>query len=117
MIKNGISIKGAKAIILGVTFKENCPDIRNSKVIDIENELSQFGIDVSIYDPHADASEVKREYNIELVQHLVKYDVIILAVAHDSFLDIEINDLKLCQNSIVFDLKGVLDKSKVNARL
>lgn len=117
MIENGKKIKHARALILGVTFKENCPDIRNSKVIDIYHELEQFGLVVDVYDPHADPTEVEREYNIKLVNSLSKYEAIILAVAHDEFLSMDFNSLKLDVGSIIFDTKAVLDRDLVNCRL
>jgi UDP-N-acetyl-D-galactosamine dehydrogenase len=117
MIQKGTNIKGAKALLLGVTFKENCPDIRNSKVVDIYNELIQFGLEVDVFDPHADASQVKKEYNIELQQSPSKYDAIILTVAHKEFLEMNINDYKKGSHTIVFDSKAALDRDKVDARL
>lgn len=117
MIDNGNKIKYARALILGVTFKENCPDIRNSKVVDIYHELEQFGLIVDVYDPHADVTEVENEYNIKLVNTLSVYDAIILAVAHDEFLSIDFNSLKLNDGSVIFDTKAVLDRSFVNCRL
>lgn len=117
MIQNEIIIKGAKVLLLGVTFKENCPDIRNSKVADIYNELMQFGLEVDVYDPHVDYQDVKQEYNIEIVQKLSKYDSIILAVSHNEFLKLNYESLKLHKNSIVYDIKSVLNRTKVNSRL
>ena len=117
MIQKGTNIKGAKALLLGVTFKENCPDIRNSKVVDIYNELIQFGLEVDVFDPHADASQVKKEYNIELQQSPSKYDAIILTVAHKEFLEMNINDYKKGSHTIVFDSKAALDRDIVDARL
>lgn len=117
MIDKGIQIKGAKALILGVTFKENCPDIRNSKVIDIFNELTQFGLEVEVCDPFADSKEVETKYGIKLVTFLDKYDAIILAVSHNQFIQIDIKELKKNPNSIVFDIKGVLDRQFVDSRL
>jgi UDP-N-acetyl-D-galactosamine dehydrogenase len=117
MIDKGIQIKGAKALILGVTFKENCPDVRNSKVIDIFNELTQFGLEVEVYDPFADSKEVEIKYGIKLVTFLDKYDAIILAVSHNQFIQIDIKELKKNPNSIVFDIKGVLDRQFVDSRL
>ena len=117
MIQKGTNIKGAKALLLGVTFKENCPDIRNSKVVDIYNELIQFGLEVDVFDPHADAGQVKKEYNIELQQSPSKYDAIILTVAHKEFLEMNINDYKKGSHTIVFDSKAALDRDKVDARL
>ncbi len=117
MTKKGITVRGSKALILGITFKENCPDIRNSKVPDIYNELKSFGVDVSIFDPYADKEEVKKEFGIKLIDQIKKYDSIILAVAHNKFLDINIEDIKNEERSAVFDLKAVLDYSKVDGRL
>ncbi len=117
MIQKGTNVKGAKALILGVTFKENCPDIRNSKVVDIYNELVQFGLKVDVFDPHADASLVQKEYNIQLQQSPTKYDAIILAVAHKEFLQLNLNDFKNGQHTVVFDSKAVLDRKDVDARL
>ena len=87
-----LDLEGAKVLVLGITFKENCPDIRNSRVIDVIQELKEFGTDVAVYDPWADSAEVKREYGLELIDSLnSKYDAVVLAVAHDKFdgLDIE----------------------------
>jgi UDP-N-acetyl-D-galactosamine dehydrogenase len=117
MIQKGTNIKGAKALLLGVTFKENCPDIRNSKVVDIYNELIQFGLEVDVFDPHADANQVKKEYNIELQQSPSKYDAIILTVAHKEFLEMKINDYKNGSHTIIFDCKAALDRDIVDARL
>lgn len=117
MTQKGITVRGSKALILGVTFKENCPDIRNSKVPDIYNELKSFGVDVSIFDPYADKKEVKKEFGLELINQIKKYDSIILAVAHDKFLDINIENIKKAEKSAVFDLKAVLNYSKVDGRL
>jgi UDP-N-acetyl-D-galactosamine dehydrogenase len=86
MISKSIPIKGTKALILGITFKENCPDIRNSKVIDIYNELMQFGLDVSVYDPFADSKSVLDEYGIKLIYKLGQYDLIVVAVGHNEFI-------------------------------
>jgi UDP-N-acetyl-D-galactosamine dehydrogenase len=118
MIKKGARIKGAKALVLGVTFKENCPDIRNSRVIDIYLELAQFGLEIDVYDPHADKNAVKSEYNINLLDRInKKYDSIILAVSHDLFLDIDYNELRNGSESIIFDTKSFLDREIVDARL
>jgi UDP-N-acetyl-D-galactosamine dehydrogenase len=117
MIQKGTNIKGAKALLLGVTFKENCPDIRNSKVVDIYNELVQFGLEVDVFDPHADATQVKSEYNIELIQEPLKYDAIVLAVAHNEFLQLDLNTLKNGIHTVIFDSKAALDRGSVDARL
>ncbi|TWF44345.1 UDP-N-acetyl-D-galactosamine dehydrogenase [Chitinophaga polysaccharea] len=118
MIKKGHKVDGAKALILGITFKENCPDIRNSRVIDIYNELRQFGIITDVYDVYADAEEVREEYGINLINRIDgQYDAIILAVAHNEFVDLDYSALKNGSNTILFDTKSVLDRSLVDARL
>ncbi|MFN9998205.1 MAG: nucleotide sugar dehydrogenase [bacterium] len=117
MIQKGNTIKGAKGLVLGVTFKENCPDIRNSKVVDIYNELIQFGLDVDVYDPHADAKEVRQEYGISLVTKPIKYDAVILAVSHNEFIHINLNELKNSENCVVFDIKAILDRNQIDGRL
>ena len=111
-------ISKSKALVLGITFKENCSDIRNSKVIDVIKELEQFNVGVDVYDPHADKFEVAAEYGIELIESIQnKYDAIILAVSHENFRSIDLINFKNSVNSVVFDLKGFLDRSLVNARL
>jgi UDP-N-acetyl-D-galactosamine dehydrogenase len=118
LIKAGKQIMGSKILILGVTFKENCPDIRNSKVFDVYNELKEFGLEVDAYDYEADQTEVKDEYGINLIDEIKeKYDGILLAVAHNKFAEIDIQSLKKDKDSIVFDLKGFLPRNLVNARL
>ncbi len=117
MIKKGIPIKNSKVLILGITFKENCPDIRNSKVIDIYNELIQFGLNVSVYDPIASAIEVKKEYKINLIEDLEKnYDAVVLAVSHNEFQNINFKAI-LNLNSILYDTKSFLNRSIVDGRL
>ena len=111
-------ITSSKVLILGVTFKENCPDIRNSKVISIIEELRQFNIKIDIFDPHADKFEVNEEYRIQLLDKInSKYDAIVLAVAHDEFLNYNFNNLKNSKDSIIFDIKGLLERNIVNCRL
>lgn len=119
MIVKGHTIRGSKALILGVTFKENCPDIRNSRVVDIFKELNQFGLYVDVYDPHADRSEVKHEYHIDLVDNIDnnQYDVIVLAVSHKEFLNLNYESHKKNSNSIIYDIKSFLDRSIVDGRL
>ena len=105
-------------MILGITFKEDCPDIRNSKVIDIYKELEQFGMSVDVFDPHAGMHEVKEEYGIDLVTGLTyKYDAIILAVAHNEFFAIDYKKLSKTDKTVIFDTKSFLDRSIVDARL
>lgn len=118
LIEKNVSIKGAKVLILGITFKENCPDIRNSKVIDVYNELIQFGVDVEVLDPHADALQVFKEYKINLTKEIsYKYSGIILAVAHDEFLNIDYKKFKNENNCVIYDLKSFLDRNIVTQRL
>lgn len=112
MIKKGQKIEGAKVLVLGITFKENCPDIRNSRVIDVIQELQEFGTEVEVYDPWADAEEVKREYGLDLVDALdSKYDAVVLAVAHDKFDGIDIKKLKNGNNTVIYDIKSKLEES------
>lgn len=117
MIDKDLTIKGSKALMLGITFKENCPDIRNSKAIDVYKELKDFGLNVDVYDPWANAAEVKAEYGIDTVTDLGKeYNAIVLAVSHREFMELDLNKLK-ADNSVVFDIKSILDKSQIDARL
>ena len=121
MIQKGIIIKGANVLVLGITFKENCPDIRNSKVIDVINELIQFGVNVNLFDHHADSVSVKKEFGISINNNFdelytAKYDAIILAVAHDQYLSIDFERL-LNPKSILFDVKGVLPQHLIDGRL
>ena len=118
LIKAGKQIIGSKILILGVTFKENCPDIRNSKVADVYNELKEFGLKVDTYDYQADPKEVKEEYGIHLIDKITeKYDGILLAVSHSKFLELNIESLKKDSDSVVYDLKGFLPRNQVNSRL
>jgi UDP-N-acetyl-D-glucosamine/UDP-N-acetyl-D-galactosamine dehydrogenase len=118
MINKSIPVKGANALILGITFKENCPDVRNTKVVDIISELDQFGLSVDVYDPWADIAEVKHEYGLDIVNKLPtkKYDSIILAVSHEQFLGIDYESIKK-NKSVVFDIKAFLPRTNVDARL
>jgi UDP-N-acetyl-D-galactosamine dehydrogenase len=117
LIKNGIDLNNCKALILGITFKENCPDTRNTKVIDIYKELSEYGITVDVFDPYASQEQVFNDYKIKLVNKLKKYELIILAVAHSDFKKLKINKLKSSERSVVFDLKCMLNREFVNSRL
>ena len=111
-------ISKSKVLVLGITFKEDCPDIRNSKVIDIVKELQQFNIDVEVFDPHADKHEVGEEYGIKLIDSIENtYDGIILAVSHQVFLGLELDKLKSSNSSVIFDTKSFLDRSLIDARL
>lgn len=119
MIQKDIPVKNSNALILGITFKENCPDIRNTRVVDIYEELVSYGVKVDVCDPWADKEEVKRVYGIECLPNIVdemKYDAVILAVAHNEFKEIDFQTFKKSLN-VTFDIKGLLDKTIVDARL
>jgi UDP-N-acetyl-D-glucosamine/UDP-N-acetyl-D-galactosamine dehydrogenase len=120
MINKEIPIKNARILILGFTFKENCTDVRNTRVIDIVRELKTYQADVSICDPWAEPAQVKYEYGIETFKKLadgkIKYDAVILAVAHTEFSKLNIRDL-VNKNSVIYDVKGVLTKENFDARL
>lgn len=117
LIQKGKKIGGAKTLMLGITFKENCPDIRNSRVVDIYRELRDFGMEVDVYDPWANKAEVKKEHGIDLVSELAPtYDAIVLTVAHQEFLNLPFASLK-AEGGIIFDIKSVLDRTLVDARL
>jgi UDP-N-acetyl-D-galactosamine dehydrogenase len=117
MAKEDIAINKANVLVLGVTFKEDCPDIRNSRVVDVITELRSYGTNVDIYDPHADAAEVKHEYGLTTIPTPgKKYDAIVLAVGHKEFLDLDWEGIKHAK-TVIYDVKGFLDQSKVTARL
>jgi UDP-N-acetyl-D-galactosamine dehydrogenase len=117
MIRQSLNIKNANILVLGITFKENCPDIRNSKVIDVIRELQDFGTQVEVYDPWANPEEVQHEYKLTLISKPnQKYDAIILAVAHKEFKAIDFSELQH-EKTVVYDIKSFLDKSLVTARL
>ena len=111
-------ISKSNVLILGVTFKEDCPDIRNSRVIDIIRELQQFNVAVDVFDPHADKYEVNEEYGLELIDSInKKYDAIVLAVSHNEFLDLDIKGLSKDSASVIFDTKAFLNRELVDSRL
>jgi len=118
MIKKSIKIIDSKILILGFTFKENCPDVRNTRVIDIVNELKTYNAKITIVDPWANPDEVKMEYNLSTLLNIPndKYDAIILAVGHLSFLKINLCDYQN-SNSVIFDVKGILNKQQADGRL
>lgn len=117
MAQHDQPISKANILMLGITFKENCPDIRNSKVVDVITELQSYGTNVDVYDPQADSDEVKHEYKLNLITKLEKkYNAIVLAVSHDDFKTIDWNKIKN-EKTVVYDVKGFLDKSIVTARL
>ncbi len=117
MAMKKLPIYQADILILGITFKENCPDIRNSKVAEVVNEMKSFGTNVDIYDPHANAEEVKHEYGFNLIGSLnKKYHAVVLAVSHDAFKNLSWDVIR-DGNTVVYDVKGFLDKGMVTARL
>ena len=118
IVNSGKQILGSKVLGLGITFKENCPDIRNSKVADVYKELDEYGLDVDVYDYEADSDEVFNTYGINLINEIkFKYDAILLAGPHKEFLKLDIKSLKKNNDSIVYDLKGFLPRDLVNSRL
>jgi UDP-N-acetyl-D-galactosamine dehydrogenase len=117
MAQNEQPIHNGNILVLGVTFKENCPDIRNSKVVDVIRELQSYGTNVEVYDPQADAQEVQHEYGFSLINApSKKYHAIVLAVSHDEFKTLDWSKIK-DSKTVVYDVKGLLDKSFVTARL
>ncbi|MBD1262675.1 nucleotide sugar dehydrogenase [Maribacter polysiphoniae] len=117
MVQKDIKIKGSKILVLGVTFKENCPDVRNTKAVDVINNLRSYGADVTVYDPWASPNEVKHEYDIETTREMPseKYDAVVLTVAHKEFLKMGLRAM-LSENGVLYDVKGIL-KERVDARL
>ena len=120
MIQKDCKVKGGNVLVLGITFKENCPDIRNSKVIDVINELERYNLRVTIHDPWANANEVQHEFGKVLVNDVSdlenNYDAIILAVAHKAFKDMDVKGLS-APNSVIFDVKAFLDSAIIDGRL
>ena len=118
MIQKDIEIKHAKVLILGFTFKENCPDVRNTKVADMVKSFKEYGTQVTIFDPQADKGEVKHEYDLEIENKLPKetFDAVVLAVSHKEFKAIDLNSIS-SENTVIFDIKGFFDKGLVTKRL
>lgn len=115
----GAKVKDAKILILGITFKENCPDVRNTKVVDIYHTLEEYTGNITVYDPWADASKVEREYGIDIVTSIPegeKYDAVILAVSHKEFADVDYKNL-ITADGVIYDVKGILPRDIVDARL
>ncbi len=112
MIKKGITINGAKLLMLGITFKENCPDVRNTKIVDVISALEDYGIKITIYDPWANPAEVMHEYKLETTKELPtgKFDGVVLGVAHKDFLQMDIAKLRN-ENSVLYDVKGILTEN------
>jgi UDP-N-acetyl-D-galactosamine dehydrogenase len=119
LINNDTRVKGSNVLLMGITFKEDCPDIRNTKVVDIYAELKEFGLNVDVYDPWAEKVEVKHEYGLEILNQIdenKKYEAIILAVAHDQFKSFDFAKYKE-QGTVIYDAKNVIDRNYVDARL
>ena len=118
MIKEGVEVKDAAVLVLGITFKENCPDVRNTKAVDVVNELVDFGTNVTIFDPCADPAQVKKEYNLESQTTLPnkKFDAIVLTVSHKEYKTINLNSLKN-EKAVVYDVKNFFDSKVVDKSL
>ena len=117
MVQRDIRIKGSRILVLGFTFKENCPDVRNTRAVDVVNNLKSYGTEVTVFDPWASPEEVKEEYGLTTVQDLPDgpFDAVVLAVAHKEYLQLKLRGL-LKEKGILYDVKGVL-KERVDARL
>jgi UDP-N-acetyl-D-galactosamine dehydrogenase len=122
MLQNGIDVARSTVGVMGITFKENCPDIRNSRVIDVVRELKDYGCEVVVHDPWADADDVRHEYGLDLLPELdssapfAGYDAVVLAVAHDKFRALDFSRLKK-ETAVLFDIKGLLPRDQVDGRL
>ena len=119
MNKKGVMVKGAKILLLGITFKENCPDIRNTKIVDIYHTLSEYTFNITVYDPWANPVAVKHEYSIDIVSELPKgeqYDAVILGVAHKEFLQLDVKAL-VKESGVIYDVKGLLPRDIIDGRL
>ncbi|MEN9349440.1 MAG: hypothetical protein RL372_418 [Bacteroidota bacterium] len=119
MLRKDLKVIDSKVLILGFTFKEDCPDVRNTRVIDIYYELESFDVQVDIYDPWINVNEVKYEYGIEVLTQIsedTQYSAVVLAVAHEKFRELSIRDL-VCDSGVIYDVKGILPKSLIDARL
>ncbi|MCD8395206.1 MAG: nucleotide sugar dehydrogenase, partial [Bacteroidales bacterium] len=118
MLKKGIQVLESKVVIIGFTFKENCPDCRNTKVVDIYRALKEYNIDITVYDPWANPAVAKREYGIDITNELAaeRFDAAILAVAHNQFRDLDIASL-LKPHHVIYDVKWLLPSSASDARL
>ncbi|MFA7357764.1 MAG: UDP binding domain-containing protein, partial [Bacteroidales bacterium] len=121
MNKKGLIVKDARILILGVTFKENCPDTRNTKVLDVYNTFSEYTSDIVLYDPHADPADFQKEYGLPLLREGLEnlketFDAVVLAVAHEEFRKLDIKSL-LNRNGLIYDVKSFLPRELVDARL
>ncbi|MPQ48293.1 nucleotide sugar dehydrogenase [Marinifilum sp. N1E240] len=119
MVKKGFRIPGSQVLVMGVTFKENCPDIRNSKVIGLIRDLEEFGCTVDVYDPLADPMEVREKYNLNIIPYLNgnRYDAVVAAVAHDEIKKVDVKKLKNGHDAVIYDVKAIYPKSLVDRRL
>jgi UDP-N-acetyl-D-galactosamine dehydrogenase len=122
MIQRGIVVAGARILLLGLTFKENCPDLRNTRVVDLAREFREYGASVDIHDPWADKAQARHEYGIELLGSEPQsgaYDAIVVAVAHDEFRALGVEGLRRLANgrAVIYDIKGLFPKDAVDARL
>ena len=122
LIHKGNAVAKARVLVLGFTFKENCPDLRNTRVIDLVRELQEFDVEVDLYDPHADSAEAHREYGVDLLSSLPapgRYDALVVAVAHDEFRQLGIAGLRCLANgrAVIYDIKGMFGKDEVDGRL
>jgi len=121
MLRQRIQIEGARVLVMGLTFKENCPDLRNTRVVDILRELAEFNVHADVYDPWADPQDARREYGVEMCVSLSqgRYDAILLAVAHDQFRDMGADSIRaFCKPvHVVYDLKYVLPRDAADMRL
>ncbi|GAB7087336.1 nucleotide sugar dehydrogenase [Marinifilum fragile] len=119
MVKKGFRIPGSDVLVMGITFKENCPDIRNSKVIGLIKELEDFGCKVDVYDPWADPLEVREKYNLKIIPYLNgnKYDAVVAAVAHDEIKNVNIKKLKNGHDAVIYDVKAIYPRDLVDGRL
>lgn len=118
MIKKGITVLNSELLMLGITFKENCPDVRNTKIIDVIRSLESYGVNVTVFDPWADSVEVKHEYNLEVINSLptTKFDTVVLGVSHKEFLTIDLSSVTK-KLSVIYDVKGILDDKLVDGKL
>ena len=116
--KKDIKIKGAKILILGITFKENCPDVRNTKAVDVINSLKSYGTNVTIYDPWANEEDVKHEYGMTSSKKIpsTKFDAVVLTVAHNKFMNLDFS-LLMEDNAVIYDVKNILPNSLADRTL
>lgn len=122
MNKKGVIVKDAKILLLGITFKENCPDIRNTKVVDIHSTLSEYTSNITVFDPWANAERVKHEYNIELTDKKLEdlksqFDAVVLCVAHEQFKNLDLRSLLIDNKGVVYDVKGTINRKQIDGRL